>query len=628
MRTHTELRRHRQHRRTADARLPNAAEMRRTRAGRVALIASTAALLVAQEVVAGIDFTGGALVNVAPKPAHMVAGELTYDGLTDIVVVSPASREVDVFVADPSSASHLALRQALALGDMLDGAALGDLNADGRQDLVVVDAGAPVVWVLLGNGDGTFAEPYSISVQNAGTLSAVSVGNFDDTGHPDLAVADRALGRVFILRNDNGAPPCFLPGGEFAVGPDPRQIVTADFNGDAKPDLATLDIGGSLGNDVSIALLRGTTQGIAEFEPPVAYAVGAKPSNLVVADFTNDGLPDLAMINQSTAGGLGEIDVLVNSGGGVYLPPNIIEVPCPFFTGGTSCRPLTLAQGDFDGNGFIDLMVGMLDPRGTAGGVGGTISDAMQAFAGRGDGTFVPGGVFTIQRAPVSMVTGMITGSGKVDLAVADRSTLTLQAFANVSEPGGHYNGDSCVVGDECLSSACTDGVCCATPCQSGEVCNVPGRAGACTRIPSLPVPCTVPDHAKCAADQFCIDGYCCDEPCLDGRCDRAGFLGVCSVSPPVGEPCESAECFSSSALGGESTDRDAARERNAAVPLPAVGANPCGTCPNGQHRRNGLCLADSDSCSIGTGGRAGGNLFVLLWFPLALWMRCRGLRR
>jgi hypothetical protein len=505
-------------------------------------IVLTLSLLVASPAFAGINFLGGGLINVAPKPEFMLAGDLDNDGLTDIVVISPSSKEVDVFIASPGTPSHFAPVRALHFGNVLRNGALADLNADGRLDLVVTDASNQIVWILIGKGDGTFVAPYQITVPNSLTPTSVAVANFDDSGNADLAVADNRLGQVFLMLNDNGNPPRFSVGGTVTVGQGPDQIFSSDLNGDGKPDLLTLDLGGPRVKDVSVVLWNRVVQGFPEFASDVQYTVGAKPSQMVVADFTNDGRPDIAMINQSAAGGLGEIDVLVNQGNGVFSPPIIIPVPCPFFTGGTKCRPLTLVAGDFDGNGNVDLMVGMLDPRGTAGGVGGTISDAMQAFSGRGDGTFIPGGVFTIQRAPVSMATGAFTAPGNVDIAVADKSTLTLQAFANISEGGGGGNGDSCVLGDECLSSRCTNGVCCADQCDPNERCDVPGRAGTCIPIPTSPVACTLPNAPECMSTQFCVDSVCCDEACVGGHCNRTingqDFSGVCIPGAPPGNPC------------------------------------------------------------------------------------------
>ena len=169
----------------------------------------------------------------------------------------------------------------------------------------------------------------------------------------------------------------------------------------------------------------------------------------------------------------------------------------------------------------------------------------MQLFGG--DGNLISGPVFAIQKSPLAMVAGMITGSGKVDLAVVAARSPTLQVFANVFAPGYRLNGTACVLGADCLSSRCIDGVCCAEQCAPTERCDIAGREGGCSPVFPEPVACTLPEQPECAADQFCVDGYCCDQPCVGGHCNVSGFLGVCIIGVPDGQPCSGndAECSS-----------------------------------------------------------------------------------
>jgi hypothetical protein len=379
--------------------------------------AALAVLMQAQAVLAGVSFIAGDLIGVAPQPEYVVAGDLTGDGLTDIVIVSPAGREVDILVASPDTPSHVAGPHRLSFDTAVRGPALGDLDADGRLDLVVADPSAKAVWVLLGTGDGSFVDPYPVSVPSALHPSSVVISNFDDAGHPDLAIADERLSRVFILRNDDGAPPCFIAGGDFAVGSQPGQIATADFDGNGKPDLVTLNRGGPSVGNVSIALWKEVTQGVAEFAVSLPNPVGEHPGHMVIADFNGDARPDLALLNAAVDARAGEISALLNQGSGEFLPRTITPLGCPFFTAGAPCPLLTLAAGDYDANGRVDLVVGLSDSRRRRD-ASTRAFDAMAVLGGLGDGQFGLGPVLAIEKAPLSMVSGMITGSGKVDVAV------------------------------------------------------------------------------------------------------------------------------------------------------------------------------------------------------------------
>lgn len=504
----------------------------------------TSCLLLAHAGQAGINFSGVPPVSVGPHPEFMAAGDLNNDGKSDIVVISPTSKEIDTFIAADTPAKFAPAQVLTIPGSRkLQGLALGDLNADDRLDLVVADQAIQTIWILLGNGNGTFQAPFQVKIANSRRLTAVAIANFDGSGNPDLAVTDDKLGKVFLLLNDNGNPPGFQVVGDLDVGLQPDDIRAIDLNRDGKPDLLTLNLGGPRVKELAVLLLLRVIDGFPDFAAPQKYTVGEKPSDMVIADFNNDGNPDVAMLNRpSGTAGVEEVDVLLGQDNAVFLPPTAVPVPCPFFTGGAPCRLRALTVGDFDGNGDVDFMVALSDPRSI-----GVMNDQMQAFGGRGDGTFVPGGLFTIEKNPFSMAAGDITGDGKLDIAVATQATLDVQAWVNVSTPGGAAIGDPCVLGDECLSDRCTNGVCCAAQCAPDEVCNVPGREGTCVPIPPVPTPCTLPNQPECATNQFCVDGFCCDELCTGGHCDRAGFIGVCIPGIPDGQPCsgDDTECSS-----------------------------------------------------------------------------------
>src|SRR5262249_49578111 len=92
-------------------------------------------------------------------------------------------------------------------GTSPSGVAVGDLNGDGKADLVVVNEGAKSFSLLLGNGDGTFQAKTDIALPVPITPVAVTVGNFNGDGKADLAVAGHNTtqdGVTILLGNGNG----------------------------------------------------------------------------------------------------------------------------------------------------------------------------------------------------------------------------------------------------------------------------------------------------------------------------------------------------------------------------------------------------------------------------------------
>jgi hypothetical protein len=213
------------------------------------------------------------------------------------------------------------------------------------------------------------------------------------------------------------------------VGDGPADLVAGDFDGDGRLDLATANRDS---DDVSV--LRG--RGDGTFRDQVASAVGDRPREILAADFNNDGRPDLATANAR------EISVLLGRGDGTFQVPVRIE--------GTG----SLAGGDFDGDGYLDLVTAdgsaddvsvrlgrgdgtFRDPVRSAGGgvpvvgdfdgddrldlaTANLVSDTVLVRLGRGDGTFRDPVPFAVGDGPGEIVAGDFDGDGRLDLATAN----------------------------------------------------------------------------------------------------------------------------------------------------------------------------------------------------------------
>ena len=116
---------------------------------------------------------------------------------------------------------------------------IGDFNGDNRLDV------ARLGNVQLGNGDGSFQPPQTYSYPAGAGLSGV--GDFNGDGRPDLvttypgtwdAASGQYVGTAYVsvlLSNGNGT---FQAGRDFSAGAGPYSLAVADFNGDARSDLA------------------------------------------------------------------------------------------------------------------------------------------------------------------------------------------------------------------------------------------------------------------------------------------------------------------------------------------------------------------------------------------------------
>jgi hypothetical protein len=115
----------------------------------------------------------------------------------------------------------------------------GDFNEDGHLDLAVANGDNHEVSVLLGDGTGNFGAPTGFPTTGA-TAYSVTVGDFNEDGHLDLAVANNSYpastNAVSILLGDGTGN--FGPSTNLTVGNNPSKVVIGDFNEDGHIDLA------------------------------------------------------------------------------------------------------------------------------------------------------------------------------------------------------------------------------------------------------------------------------------------------------------------------------------------------------------------------------------------------------
>jgi len=512
------------------------------------------ALLVASSAHAAILFIEAEVgFAVSPQPDYLSVGDMNMDGLDDVIAISTQSDEVNVLLAAPDQPSGFRSVSVATFGSRLRRGAVADVSRDGKLDLVVPDQRQDGVWVLRGDGQGRLLNPTFVSVGR--NPFAVAIADFDGVRGADIAVTDTRLGNVTILLNDGGEPPRFTRGPIFAVGESPESIVVLDVNDDGDLDLVTLNVGGPRVKSISVLLFDQIRAGLPVFRPAENFGVGERPEALNVADLNNDGLADLIMLNRPRIGANSDVNIMLSRGDGVFDGPTEFEVACPFFTGSANCRSRALATGDFDNNGTVDLAVFLTDPR-VGGNGSGTDHDALRIYAGRGDGMFAAGAFLRTPKVPRSAISADLNGDGLIDLAVGLQRISNVTAFINASTPGEKGNGEDCVVGGVCLSGICVQGVCCASACNDNESCAIPRREGICQRVAGEPIPCDFDDECIDVPDPgdegTCRNNFCCEDSCPEGRCDVAGFEGLCIPTLNDGSECfDEFDCNSSFCVDG-----------------------------------------------------------------------------
>jgi hypothetical protein len=199
--------------------------------------------------------------NTGGGSSALAVGDFNGDGIPDLAVTN-GSQTFTWINQDEGGWSYAGTTVSVLLGkgdgsfgppvaygtaNDPESVAVGDVNGDGKLDLVVVAWGeasySPTggyLSILLGNGDGTFQKHRDFPINGGDQTLALAVGDFNLDGKLDVVVGSGGSGVGLLLGNGDGT---FQSETTYATGPGPYMMAIGDFNHDGKPDLATSDYG-------------------------------------------------------------------------------------------------------------------------------------------------------------------------------------------------------------------------------------------------------------------------------------------------------------------------------------------------------------------------------------------------
>ena len=325
------------------------------------------------------DGTFGPTVPIsAPIPRGsnplIAVGDFFGTGQMDIAVTA-SNRSGNISLAIGKGNGTFPTQRSISTGESgkVNQLFAGDYDRDGKMDLVVgeniiVNGNyEPEVFVLPGNGDGTFQAP---TARPSTGDSTIAVADFNGDGVPDVAAVDYTSGQITISFGlGNGT---FQPGPTFSPGPGEffTSILAGDFNGDGLKDLAVSveNSSGGVYTSSGVYVLMGDGDGT--FQSAVFYPVAGGPVGLAAGDFTGHRRTDLAVLSESDATGNspGMVSILWNKGDGTFIPGPSYDVGYgvfgiasgkfqfnPDFTTNTRITDLVVVnQGSLDGSTGTD----------------------------------------------------------------------------------------------------------------------------------------------------------------------------------------------------------------------------------------------------------------------------------
>jgi hypothetical protein len=286
---------------------------------------------------------GGGPSIVPFVPLTTIAGDFNGDGILDVAVLSTQSflhifrgtgggsfvpMEFDPATGLPkaygnwtTNISAMSFRSGLT----------ADFNHDGKLDIAIASAHDNMIWIVPGNGDGSFGFPTVIST--GANPVAIAAADFNNDDHIDLAIADQDSDSVQILAG-NGLGGFSLFQTIYSLSP--AALAVGDFNRDGYADLAIANSGGG-----NISVYKGT--GTTALSLVSVASAGSAPAALAVGDFDGDGFVDMAVANS----GDGTVMILKGLGSGWFSVDALWKV-------GTSATVLGIA--DWNNDGKLDLV--------------------------------------------------------------------------------------------------------------------------------------------------------------------------------------------------------------------------------------------------------------------------------
>lgn len=297
-------------------------------------------------------------------------------------------------------------------------------NADGMGAPSAPSALAIPFDRLFTNGfDPAFSPPHNFATQTG--PSCVVSGDFDGDGRADLAVANVSSDSLSVLLN-TAAPgtgtPAFASQPVLATGNGPVAVIVADINGDGRPDAVATNWGQYTGNTLSIFLNTTAVVGAPTFLTQQTFSTGASPYDIAAGDFNSDGRVDLVVTNQND----NTVSVLLNT-----TPAGSTTASfAPQQTFSTGSKPQSVAIVDMNGDGKPDIVVANHAQF-------GTISILRnQTAQGANSASFAAAQALSVAANPVSVKGADINGDGVPDLVFVSYTGYAVSALRNTTAPG------------------------------------------------------------------------------------------------------------------------------------------------------------------------------------------------
>jgi hypothetical protein len=349
------------------------------------------------------------------RPESVVVGDIDGDGKPDLAIVNDSSNTVSILRNTGNSGIvSFAIKLDFVTGFSPTSLAIGDIDGDGKLDLAITNNGSNTISILRNTSTvGSISFATKVDYATGINPRSAVIGDFDGDGKPDLAIANESSSNVSILRNTGSYGVISFSGKvDYTAGSNPKSLSIGDLDGDGRYDLAIANY-----NSNTVSVFRNTSNiGVISFANKIDLITGSNPQSIAVGDLDSNGKSDLVITNYSG----GNISIFRNKG-------NIDSINfAPKLDFGTGINPRSIAIGDIDGDGKPDLAVANNNNNNVS---------VLRNFGLKDTINFVSKVDFGTGSGPSSVALGDMDGDGKLDLVVANRDSNSISVLRNNPQP-------------------------------------------------------------------------------------------------------------------------------------------------------------------------------------------------
>lgn len=360
------------------------------------------------------SFSIAANYGTGTYPSNISVSDLNDDGKPDIISVNAVGNNISILKNLSSPGTFAFSRIDFSTGTDPKGIAIGDLNGDGKPDIVISNfnsGNASTISIFRNTSVGgaiSFA-PRQDYVSGNGSLG-ITIADMNSDGKPDIIVTSGNSGFFSIFKNSTTSVDSITLASkqDYPLLSHPDDITTADLDKDGLPDIITSNFSGG-----NVSIFRNTSNGgNLSLSSRIDYSVGTNPGLLAVADLDNDQNLDIAVVNNSS----GTITLLKNScTPGVISFSNVLDLA-------DSASNIFFA--DLNGDGIPELTSGKS--------LTGLISVFENIYTGAGNFSLDSNVNFTTGNYTTFVVADDLDGDGKPELAVANTEANTVSILKNM----------------------------------------------------------------------------------------------------------------------------------------------------------------------------------------------------